>query len=218
MTKTRRFLWILSWFGLLIFSQIPLSALILGVGEKLPAKTISMTVIILASLVVASMLALAKKTRMLEFKLSWFGVRELIILVGCELGIIFSNILGSIILTYIDHVNDTANQEVLNQLANQSSLLPFFILTVIVAPIAEEILCRGIIPQKIFYGHEKPGYLVGWLVFTLLHTPTNIGSFIIYGGMSAILTYLAYRSQRLEMSIFLHMMQNSLPFILMLFI
>lgn len=218
MTKIKRFLWVLGWFFLFILSQLPLSALVIGLQYGFPPRSINLLVIFFSIVVLASLLGLAKKTQLLHFKLSWFGKKELFTLLLYELGIIASNIIGSLVLTFVDHVKDTENQAVLDQLASQSSILPFFLLTVFVAPIAEEILCRGIIPKKIFYGSEKIGYLVGWLVFTLLHVPTNLGSFIIYASMSFILTYLAYRSQRLEMSILLHMIHNTIPFILLFLI
>ena len=88
----------------------------------------------------------------------------------------------------------------------------------ILAPIAEEIIFRGIIPQKIFKGYESWGYIIGGLLFTIFHGPTNIMSFVIYGGASVILTLLACRTRRLEVSIAVHMINNGLPAILMLLI
>lgn len=88
----------------------------------------------------------------------------------------------------------------------------------VLAPIAEEIIFRGIIPQKIFKGYESWGYIIGGLIFAIFHGPTNIMSFVIYGGASVILTLLACRTRRLEVSIAVHMINNGLPAILMLLI
>ena len=79
----------------------------------------------------------------------------------------------------------------------------------------EKTAICGIIPKKIFRGKEKLGYLVGAVVFALLHTPTNLPSLLIYGGMSTVLTWTAYRTERLEMSILLHMIVNGIAFCLL---
>ena len=74
----------------------------------------------------------------------------------------------------------------------------------VLAPIVEEIIFRGILPLKIFKGYEGWGYIVGGLLFALFHGPTNIVSFVIYAVSSVILTLLAYRTRRLEVSIAVH--------------
>ena len=43
-------------------------------------------------------------------------------------------------------------------------------------------------------------------------------SFVIYGGSSVILTWLAYRTRRLEVSIAVHMSNNGIAAIIMLLI
>lgn len=79
-----------------------------------------------------------------------------------------------------------------------------------------KIICRGIIPTKLFEGYEKIGYIFGWLLFTLAHLPTNPPSFLIYGWMSAVLTWTAYRTKRLEMSIFLHLVINGMSILILI--
>ena len=109
----------------------------------------------------------------------------------------------------------TSNQQILNNIFSESSLIAMFFLVVLIAPICEEIICRGIIPTKLFQGYEKVGYVLGWLLFLLAHMPSNLPSFLIYGWMSAVLTWTAYRTRRLEMSISVHMLLNSISFILL---
>ncbi|MBZ4247815.1 CPBP family intramembrane metalloprotease, partial [Streptococcus pneumoniae] len=66
-----------------------------------------------------------------------------------------------------------------------------------------------------FRGKENVGYIVGTIIFALLHLPTNIPSLLIYGGMSTVLTWTVYKTQRLEMSILLHMIVNGIFFCLL---
>ena len=92
---------------------------------------------------------------------------------------------------------------------------PFFamgMVVVLVAPILEELLCRAIIPRLIFRGAEPIGYLAGALFFTYLHGPSTLGEWVAYGGMSLILTWVAYRYKRIEYSICLHMTLNALAY------
>ena len=100
-------------------------------------------------------------------------------------------------------------------MVQNSSLISSFFLLAVLAPICEEILCRGIIPKKVFRGKESWGFVVGTIVFALLHQPSNLSSLLIYGGMSIVLSWTAYKTQRLEMSILLHMIVNGVAFCLL---
>ena len=124
------------------------------------------------------------------------------------------NILGVVLLRLMNETT-TSNQSNINDLVQNSSLISSFFLLVLIAPICEEILCRGVIPKKLFRGKENVGYIVGAIIFALLHLPTNLPSLLIYGGMSTVLTWTVYKTQRLEMSILLHMIVNGVAFCLL---
>ena len=62
------------------------------------------------------------------------------------------------------------------------------------------------------------GFVLGAILFGLFHGPTNFGSFIVYGGMGAVFAYVAYTTERLEMSIMAHMLRNGIAIFLMLFV
>ena len=49
-------------------------------------------------------------------------------------------------------------------------------------------------------------------LFTYLHGPSTLGEWVAYGGMSLILTWVAYRYKRIEYSICLHMTLNALAY------
>ena len=106
----------------------------------------------------------------------------------------------------------TANQAALNELQSHAPFLAMGMVVILVAPILEELLCRAIIPRLIFRGAEPIGYLAGALFFTYLHGPSALGEWVAYGGMSLILTWVAYRYQRIEYSICLHMTLNALAY------
>lgn len=134
------------------------------------------------------------------------------------LGMLLISVLGTVLLRWLHGEVTTANQASLMEEFRRGDMISFPIMLGVLAPIAEEIIFRGIIPLKIFKGYESWGYIIGGLLFAIFHGPTNIMSFVIYGGASVILTLLAYRTRRLEVSIAVHMINNGLPAILMLLI
>lgn len=208
----------LVWFGILLvaifLSQTPM--LTLATLTKIQFNPIWS--IILVSLVSILVLAIflygAHKSKLLDLKSKLFTVNDVPRIVFSYLAIYVGNLVGGIWLQLMKQTT-TSNQQVINNLISESSLISSFFLIVLIAPICEEIICRGIIPTKLFQGYEKLGYVVGWLIFLLAHTPSNLPSFLIYGWMSAVLTWTAYRTRRLEMSISVHMLLNSISFILL---
>ena len=207
----------LAWFGILLvaifLSQTPM--LTLAILTKIQFNPIWSTILVslISILVLAIFLYGAHKSKLLDLKSKLLTINDLPRIVLSYLAIYVGNLVGGIWLQLVKQTT-TANQQVINNLVSESSLISSFFLIVLIAPICEEIICRGIIPTKLFQGYEKFGYVIGWLIFLLAHMPSNLPSFLIYGWMSAVLTWTAYRTRRLEMSISVHMLLNSISFIL----
>lgn len=208
----------LAWFGILLvaifLSQTPM--LTLAILTKIQFNPIWSTILVslISILVLAIFLYGAHKSKLLDLKSKLLTINDLPRIVLSYLVIYVGNLVGGIWLQLVKQTT-TANQQVINNLVSESSLISSFFLIVLIAPICEEIICRGIIPTKLFQGYEKFGYVIGWLIFLLAHTPSNLPSFLIYGWMSTVLTWTAYRTRRLEMSISVHMLLNSISFILL---
>ena len=209
-----RGIWVLIFLIGLVLSQLPLILSALLSARQFPLLQSGLLVALLSVAILAVFIFSARKTEIANFNLSFFKAKDLARLVLSYLVILTSNLFGSALLRLMNE-STTSNQTTINNLVQNSSLISSFFLLVLIAPICEEILCRGIIPKKIFRGKEKLGYLVGAVVFALLHTPTNLPSLLIYGGMSTVLTWTAYRTERLEMSILLHMIVNGIAFCLL---
>ena len=209
-----RGIWVLIFLIGLVLSQLPLILSALLSARQFPLLQSGLLVALLSVAILAVFIFSARKTEIATFNLSFFKAKDLARLVLSYLVIFASNLFGSALLRLMNE-STTSNQSTINNLVQNSSLISSFFLLVLIAPICEEILCRGIIPKKIFRGKEKLGYLVGAVVFALLHTPTNLPSLLIYGGMSTVLTWTAYRTERLEMSILLHMIVNGIAFCLL---
>ena len=208
----------LTWFGILLvaifLSQTPM--LTLAILTKIQFNPIWSTILVslISILVLVIFLYGAHKSKLLDLKSKLLTINDLPRIVFSYLAIYVGNLVGGIWLQLMKQTT-TANQQVINNLVSESSLISSFFLIVLIAPICEEIICRGIIPTKLFQGYEKFGYVIGWLIFLLAHMPSNLPSFLIYGWMSAVLTWTAYRTRRLEMSISVHMLLNSISFILL---
>ena len=208
----------LTWFGILLvaifLSQTPM--LTLAILTKIQFNPIWSTILVslISILVLAIFLYGAHKSKLLDLKSKLLTINDLPRIALSYLAIFVGNLIGGIMLQLLNQTT-TSNQQILNNLFSESSLIAMFFLVVLIAPICEEIICRGIIPTKLFQGYEKVGYVLGWLLFLLAHMPSNLPSFLIYGWMSAVLTWTAYRTRRLEMSISVHMLLNSISFILL---
>ena len=209
-----RGIWVLIFLTGLVLSQLPLILSALLSARQFPLLQSGLLVALLSIAVLTIFVISARKAQLATFNLSFFKAKDLARLVLSYLVIFTNNLFGSTLLRLMNE-STTSNQSTINNLVQNSSLISSFFLLVLIAPLCEEILCRGIIPKKIFRGKEKLGYLVGAVVFALLHTPTNLPSLLIYGGMSTVLTWTAYRTERLEMSILLHMIVNGIAFCLL---
>ena len=206
--------WVLILLVAFVLSQFPIGLALFLANKQFPILQSGLLVGALSIVVLIVFIIGARKTQLATFNLSFFKAKDLARLVLSYLVIFATNFLGSLLLR-LTNEGTTNNQSILNGLVQNSSLISTFFLLVLIAPICEEILCRGIIPKKIFRGKEKLGFVVGAIVFALLHMPTNLPSVIIYGGMSTVLTWTAYKTERLEMSILLHMILNGIAFCLL---
>ena len=205
--------WVIIFLVALLFSQLPLALSYYLTSRRFPLLQSGLLVSALSLLVLLVFIIGARKSQLASFSLSFFKAKDLARLALSYLVILAFNIFGVLLLRLMNETT-TSNQSNINDLVQNSSLISSFFLLVLIAPICEEILCRGMIPKKIFRGKEKLGYIIGAIVFALLHLPTNLPSLLIYGGMSSVLTWTVYKTQRLEMSILLHMIVNGVVYCL----
>ncbi|MDW8760277.1 CPBP family intramembrane metalloprotease [Streptococcus suis] len=121
---------------------------------------------------------------------------------------------GQLIALEEGYGQTTANQEIINNSGLPTLVL--FLFTVFFAPVLEELLFRGILMGKVFGKDSIVGLLLSSFLFGLIHNPTNIGSWVVYGGMGLVLG-LAFRiSGKYTNALILHSLNNLLGFMLML--
>ena len=179
--------WILVFLLATILYQIPLAVTSILILKEVPLLQSGLIVAAISVVVLSLFIIGARKTQLASFNFSFFRAKDLARLGLSYLVIICSNILGSILLQ-LSNETTTGNQSQINDMVQNSSLISSFFLLALLAPICEEILCRGIIPKKVFRGKESWGFVVGTIVFALLHQPSNLPSLLIYGGMSIVLS------------------------------
>ncbi|WP_273478614.1 CPBP family intramembrane glutamic endopeptidase [Ignavigranum ruoffiae] len=105
------------------------------------------------------------------------------------------------------------NQQAVEALVKEMSGLGVFLNIVIMTPITEEILLRGLVMKYLFPLMPVVGALVSAVVFAMLHMPANIIDFFLYFILSAGLTYVYWRTRKIEYPILYHMIQNFLGFL-----
>ena len=211
----KRLIWLGVFFVAMFLSQVPMLTLVLLQKTQLESIWSTLIVGITSTAVVTLFLYGAHKSKLLNLKSKLFTINDAPRIALSYAAIIAVNMIGAVWLHLLKQTT-TSNQETINSLISETSLISSFFVIVIVAPLCEEIICRGIIPTKLFEGYEKIGYIFGWLLFTLAHLPTNPPSFLIYGWMSTVLTWTAYRTKRLEMSILLHLVNNGVSILLLI--
>lgn len=83
---------------------------------------------------------------------------------------------------------ENLNDKLIVDLASENR--PFVLLsTIVLAPIAEECLFRGVIFQNIFHKSPLSGYIVSVVLFAFLHVCTFIGE---YSRLELLMTMLTY--------------------------
>ena len=95
--------------------------------------------------------------------------------------------------------------EAISMASDSSTLLSAFVYSVIVAPVAEEILCRGIIMKYLEKYGKAFAVLITAMLFGLLHQ--NIAQFFITMMIGILFGYLAQRYS-LMAAIVLHVLNN----------
>lgn len=207
----KKFLTALRYFflalGLILLEQLP-TAFITANQPFWQLLIIILTLL----LVVALTVLVAKRVHLLspmsEFKLS----RTITIALGGFLALTLVKMLGGILLVLQEGVRaNTQNQAAIEQLPP----LLLVVLTVIVAPIVEEIVMRGLLMGKVF-NNSYLGLVISSLLFGLLHLPTNLGSWVIYGGMGFVLGFIYKKTKTLEYTIMVHFLNNALGVVTML--
>ena len=130
-------------------------------------------------------------------------------------------LLAFIIFQQLVPIESSANQNAAVQLIQQQPAFAFLYM-VIFAPILEELLTRGFLAKFLFPNQNSLAKILLYLTvsasfFSLLHMPGNLVQFLVYFILGAIfgLGYLAKKDLRYSMG--LHLANNLIAFVLIVF-
>ena len=205
----QRFLYFGLAFLILYIEQLPAIYL----GTKSTNLIIFLILIMLliseATLFLGKHLGLLKGFRLLNSKKAWGAI-----CLTC-LGILLVAKIGTIVMIE-EGITNTANQKVLESI----HMNPIILITrsVIMAPIVEELVFRGLLMTRVFNSNSIVGLIVSSFLFGLVHIPNSVGAWIIYGGMGVALATVYRTTKKLEYSIMAHMINNTLAVSMMLFL
>lgn len=195
--------------GLLFLEQLP-TAFIAADQPFWQSVLITLALLVVAVFTVYVAKRVELLSRLEELK-TWKAWKT--ILVGFVVLTIVKYIGGVVLLLENGIGANTENQAALEQLGMSPLLL--VVLTAIAAPIVEETVMRGLILGRLF-NNSYLGVILSSLLFGLLHIPTNIGSWIIYGGMGLVLAVVYHKTQKLEYTIAIHFINNALGVLFMI--
>ena len=120
---------------------------------------------------------------------------------------------GNVIMTLLFGEMEAVNQDAIVSLFDYIPIGLMFIMIVIVAPIAEEVLFRG---SLLFPGNKLDTtwlrVMISAVLFGLIHSPTDIQSLYTYVGMGIMFSYAAKKTQSVEAAIVYHFLNNLLAF------
>lgn len=214
------FLNILKFIGFLVMSSFPLLIIsfLLGLEGDLSTALTTVLGILYIVLVIGFIRFLWKKYKgYSNNKIQSVKMRDIGFIFMFFLIVQVSSIIGTILLNVMYGKEDSANQEALIALTetSTSSHTFFFILFVlsisIFIPIIEELVFRGIGKSLLF--HKSIFWLpmiITSTIFGLMHGPTDMISFLLYGSMGIIFFISYYRRRNILDSILVHTLNNSL--------
>lgn len=123
---------------------------------------------------------------------------------------------GGVLLEFlIGPQAEATNQVAVEEMFTQISLPLMFVMVVIVAPIVEEWLFRGMILCR---KGNRTGRMISIalsaFLFGAVHVPNNLTAWYAYGGMGLMFAYAVYRTESVEAGIVYHFLNNLLSFVM----
>ncbi|MDU2712665.1 MAG: CPBP family intramembrane glutamic endopeptidase [Streptococcus salivarius] len=203
----KRFLYLLLAFLILIIIQGP--TIYLGVKD---ASLVSLLVFLLL-LKSAGALFLGKRLGLLEGFKTLSSLKAWGMIGLTYLGIYIVTRIGAMVMM-MEGVSNSTNQATIENIHMNPFVLITF--TVIMAPIVEELVFRGILMGRVFNPDSIVGLILSSLLFGLAHMPNSIGVWIVYAGMGFVLGTVYRKCQKLEYCIMAHMINNSIAVSMML--
>ena len=148
--------------------------------------------------------------------------KKLLLLCGVSLGVYYVTAhLFRLLASALEPAFSNRNDEALLQMAG-SSLVLFALTTVLLAPVTEELLFRGLLFGQLTKRNRILGYLISSLCFCLIHLLGYLGTYTPTQLLLALLQYLPAglilawsqeKSQSVTVPILIHMAINGISLV-----
>lgn len=141
------------------------------------------------------------------------------LIIGGYLVILASEYILEILDIVIYHQAETANNQSLMTILGRNPLVTvvFAVSAVVLTPIAEELVFRGVLMNLFFKPNTFwPKVILSGVVFSAGHISTNIISFLLYCVMGMTLAYVYRKNGDIRNSMLLHGLNNLVAMLLML--
>ena len=154
----------------------------------------------------AIFIVIAYRFKLLSLKeINW---RRLVAIASLNLVIFF---LGDLLGYFI-------GQDALNAIFAHVPFYLYLVVAGFIIPIMEEIIFRGLLAKVLFGKYFKTGLVISSLLFMAGHSAFTLQTIVIYGIMSAGLAITYYKTKRIEYSMGVHILNNSISVLLSLFV
>lgn len=208
--------------GLFLLSQVAMTffqiAKIMAIQSGAAYLSVGMTIVTILVILLNCWLLIfiGKKLGFVTFRWDFLTKKNIGLIIGGFLLARIIAIVGTMLLNMQGKVS-TSNDEAIELLFTGENPLLIILLIGISAPIMEEIVFRGGIIGLWLKKFPIVGIAVSSICFGLVHGPTDVISFLIYGLMGVVLAYSYYKTQRIEVSMSIHFLNNILPAIILAF-
>ncbi|WP_124058324.1 CPBP family intramembrane glutamic endopeptidase [Vaginisenegalia massiliensis] len=152
------------------------------------------------------------KLKVFDFRqLSWRGVGYTVLV------FMFFYILQILYGLYLEHFvpefKEPENQMLIVGMFKHMTPIFLYLTIAIFTPITEELIFRALMMKYTFSLMPVVGALVSSILFALVHGPADVYQFFTYYLLAAGITWVFWRTRRIEYAILFHILQNSLSFI-----
>ncbi|MBB1063592.1 CPBP family intramembrane glutamic endopeptidase [Limosilactobacillus fastidiosus] len=197
---------------------LPLTAM--RIADRSHQITIKTIILIIISLLLYYFIIMwARQEYHNHNQLPIMGKINLKLIIGGYLVILASEYILGMLDLLIYHQTETANNQSLMAILGGNPLVTvvFVISAVVLTPIAEELVFRGVLMNMFFKSNTFwPKVILSGIVFSAGHLSTNIISFLLYCVMGMTLAYVYWKSGDIRNSMLLHGLNNLVAVLLML--
>ena len=198
-------LFLLSQISTTVFTVIKMMSIEKGVSKLSIGMICFLIILTLAN--IALLLYLAKKLGFFKASFNFLTFKNCGIIFG---GFLLARVIaigGSLLLSN-QGTQSTANDAALQKIFSGENPILVILLIAISAPIMEEIVFRGSIIGFWLKKYPVVAIAVSSILFGLVHGPTDRISFFIYALIGLVFSLAYYKTQRLEVSMGIHFLNN----------